>query len=170
DKDPNTARRVYASLNSQIRAGLKTPARGQINLAASREGSKVKISVMADRLKDASEDVTLHVALVENEVTYSGENGLRFHPMVVRNLAKAAGGSDYGFKVVPGQTNKFEHVFDLESITAENLRYYDEWPVERNKEVNARIGGNGGNADFDVGKFKEQRHLINPNQLSAVAF
>src|SRR5205085_8656940 len=79
----------------------------------------------------------------------------------------AVGASDYGFKVAPGQANKIEHVFDLDSVTAENLRYYDEWPVERNKEVNARIGGD---ADFDVGKFKEQRHLINPNHLSVVAF
>ena len=29
--------------------------------------------------------------------------------------------------------NEFEHGFDLGGITAENLRYYDEWPAERNK-------------------------------------
>jgi hypothetical protein len=39
--------------------------------------------------------------------------------------------------------------------------------VERNKEVNARIGGDAG---FDVGTFREQRHVINSNNLSVVAF
>src|SRR5262249_51672166 len=112
-------------------------------------------------------DLSLHIALVEDEVHYSGENGLRFHPQVVRNLARAAGADEYGFKVDPSRANNFEHTFDLDAISAENLRYYDEWPVERNKEVNARIGGD---ADFDVGRFKEQRRLINPDKLSVVAF
>jgi hypothetical protein len=62
--------------------------------------------VVGAPVKDLAGDFTLHVALIENEVTYSGENGLRFH---------------------------------LDEISAENLRYYDEWPVERNKEVNARM-------------------------------
>src|SRR5262249_2034887 len=123
--------------------------------------------VTVDGMKEASPAATLYLALVEEEVHYSGENGLRFHPMVVRNLAKAKGESDYGFKVAPGQANQFEHIFDLDGVPAENLRYYDEWPVERNKEVNARIGGD---ADFDVGRFKEQKHQINPNRLSVVAF
>lgn len=156
---------VYASVTSVINKELETPAPAQLKLTAERSGKGVKATVAVEDLKDASPDITLHFALVEDEVHYSGENGLRFHPMVVRNLAKT--GNDYGFKVAPGQANKFEHTFDLESISAENLRYYDEWPAERNKEVNARIGGD---ADFDVGKFKEQRHLINPNKLSVVAF
>ncbi|MGH9769071.1 MAG: hypothetical protein ACREAB_16710, partial [Blastocatellia bacterium] len=127
----------------------------------------VKAVVAVDGLKDTSPDLTLHLALVEDEVHYSGENGLRFHPLVVRNLARAAGADEYGFKVDPARANSFAHTFDLDAISAENLRYYDEWPVERNKEVNARIGGE---AEFDVGGFKEPRHLINPGKLSVVAF
>jgi len=168
DRDPNTARRAYAALNSKIRADLKTAAELPIKLSAKRDGSNVKTSITTDLVKDlAGRDVTLHVALIEKEVTYSGENGLRFHPMVVRSLAKSGEQGDYGFKIVTGGANKFEFVFNLESISAENLRYYDEWPVERNKEVNARIGGDAG---FDVGTFKEQRHLIDSNNLSVVAF
>ena len=167
DRDPNTARRAYAALNSKIRANLKTAPEARIKLTVKRDGSKVKTGITTDSLKDLERDVTLHVALIENEVIYSGENGLRFHPMVVRSLARSSGESGYGFKVVAGKANKFEYVFDLEGISAENLRYYDEWPAERNKEVNARVGGDAG---FDVGTFKEQRHLIKADNLSVVAF
>jgi tetratricopeptide (TPR) repeat protein len=158
---------VYTALTSVINRDLETPVQARLKLDASRAGKGVKATVTVDGLKESSPAVTLQLALVEDEVHYSGENGLRFHTMVVRNLAKAIGESDHGFKVSPGQANKFEHVFDLDGITAENLRYYDEWPVERNKEVNARIGGD---ADFDVGRFKEQKHLINPDRLTVVAF
>ena len=167
DRDPNTARRAYAALNSKIRANLKTAPEARIKLTVKRVASNVKTSITTDQVKDLAGDVTLHVALIENEITYSGENGLRFHPMVVRSLARSGDQTDYGFKVVGGAANKFDYVFDLERISAENLRYYNEWPVERNKEVNAHIGGDAG---FDVGTFKEQRHLIKPNNLSVVAF
>jgi len=158
---------VFSAVTSVIDRELETPVQAQLKLNASRAGKNVKATVTVDGMKEASPAATLYLALVEEEVHYSGENGLRFHPMVVRNLAKAKGESDYGFKVAPGQANQFEHIFDLDGVTAENLRYYDEWPVERNKEVNARIGGD---ADFDVGRFKEQKHQINPNRLSVVAF
>jgi len=158
---------VYSAVTSVINRELETPSQARLKLDAVRAGKGVKATVTVDGLKEAAPDATLYFALVEEEVHYSGENGLRFHPMVVRSLAQATGARDYGFKVAPGQANKFEHVFDLDGIATENLRYYDEWPVERNKEVNARIGGDAG---FDVGKFKEQKHLINPNHLSVVAF
>jgi len=158
---------IYSAVTSVINRELETPSQARLKLDAVRVGKGVKATATVEGMKEGAPDATLHFALVEEEVHYSGENGLRFHPMVVRNLAKQSDAKDYGFKVAPGQANKFEYVFDLDGITAQNLRYYDEWPAERNKEVNARIGGD---ADFDVGKFKEQKHLMNPNRLSVVAF
>jgi len=158
---------IYSAVTSVINRELETPSQARLKLDAVRVGKGVKATATIEGMKEGAPEPTLHFALVEEEVHYSGENGLRFHPMVVRNLAKQSDAKDYGFKVAPGQANKFEYVFDLDGITAQNLRYYDEWPAERNKEVNARIGGD---ADFDVGKFKEQKHLMNPNRLSVVAF
>jgi len=158
---------AHSAVTSVINKRLETPSQARLRLEAERSGKGVKAVVAVDGLKDATLDVSLQLALVEDEVHYSGENGLRFHPLVVRNLARAAGADDYGFKVDPSRANSFTHTFDLDAIIAENLRYYDEWPVERNKEVNGRIGGD---ADFDVGRFKEQRHLINSDKLSVVAF
>lgn len=158
---------AYSAVTSVINKRLETPSQARLKLDAERLDKGVKAAVTVDALKDISPDVSLLLALVEDEVHYSGENGLRFHPLVVRNLARAAGADEYGFKVDPARANSFTHTFDLDAISAENLRYYDEWPVERNKEVNARIGGD---ADFDVGRFKEQRSVINPGKLSVVAF
>ncbi len=158
---------AYSAVTSVINKRLETPSQARLRLDAERMDKGIKAVVAVDGLKDASPDIRLHLALVEDEVHYSGENGLRFHPLVVRDLARAAGTDEYGFKVDPSRANSFEHTFDLDAISAENLRYYDEWPVERNKEVNARIGGE---AEFDVGRFKEQRHLIDPGKLSVVAF
>ncbi len=158
---------VYSAVTSAISRNLEAPSGAEMTLKAEQMEKAIKAIVTVANLKEAGPDVTVHVALVEEEVHYSGENGLRFHPMVVRSLARVASADGYGFAVNAGQTNQFEYVFDIDNIIAQNLRYYDEWPVERNKEVNNRIGGD---AEFDVGRFKEQRHLINRDHLSIVAF
>src|SRR5678815_5725698 len=124
DRDPNTARRTYDALNSEIRADLNAPSDWQITVQAVRAGSNVKTTYAARRIKDIPSDVTLHIALVENEVTYSGENGLRFHPMVVRSLARLPAASDYGLNPGSSESGKGEYTFNLERISAENLRYY----------------------------------------------
>ncbi|HLA09491.1 MAG TPA: hypothetical protein VJ023_02670 [Pyrinomonadaceae bacterium] len=158
---------VYSAVTSAVKRSLEAPSGAQLTLNAEQMEKGVKTVVTVANLKEAGPDVIAHVALVEEEVYYSGENGLRFHPMVVRSLARVAGADGYGFPVNAAQANRFEYVFDVEDIIAQNLRYYDEWPVERNKEVNDRVGGD---SEFDVGRFKEQRHLINRSHLSIVAF
>ena len=166
----NTAQRVYGELDSKIKADLKTPSQGQIKLDTQRVGDNVEVSVSTGPLKDVSSDVTLQLALVENEVHYSGENGLRFHVMVVRNLARPAGTQSYGFKVDPSQANKFAYAFDIKDIIAQNLRYYTEYPEERRKEFAERVGAETAK---DIGidfSFKEERNIIDPNNLSLIAF
>jgi tetratricopeptide (TPR) repeat protein len=157
---------VYASVRETIdkRAAIFPDAR--IKLNAERAGSSVKATAVVDGLPPGLSDVSVHFALVEEEIHYSGENGLRFHPMVVRNLARQTGWG-YALGGESGQQKTISHTFDLDAITAENLRYYDEWPMERNKEVNGRIGPDG---DFDVGKFREQRNVMNPEKLYIAAF
>jgi thiol-disulfide isomerase/thioredoxin len=58
--------------------------------------------------------LVVNFALVEDDVRYSGENGMRFHRMVVRSLAKAA---DSGFPVEMGKTATVEATFDPAAIT-----------------------------------------------------
>ena len=163
------AQRVYTAITSNIRADLAIPAEGQIKLDAKRVGTNIHVGVIAAHLKNSSPDVTLQLALVEDEVHYSGENGLRFHLMVVRNLARQAGAESYGFKVDPSRSNKFEYVFDINDIMAQNLRYYDEYTAEKRKEFAARVGPDADDYGIDF-SFKEHRNIINPDDLSVVAF
>ena len=60
----------------------------------------------------AAPQPVLHVALVEDEVRYSGENGIRFHRMVVRAIAR---GSD--FSLAPGSDKSFDTSFDPSAIS-----------------------------------------------------
>jgi tetratricopeptide (TPR) repeat protein len=162
------AQQVHGGLISAINLRLETPAQGRLKLTAQRAGETIKVTVAADEIKNTSPDVTLHLALVENEVTYSGENGLRFQPMVVRNLAKAAGSEVYGFKMDISKPNTVEYVFDLKGIMAENLRYYDEYPIERKKELSTRL--DKATLDTLEFSFREQKHIIDPNNISVAAF
>jgi hypothetical protein len=84
-------------------------------------------------------------------LAHSGENGVRFHPMVVRSLGgDKAGGFD--LTAVPAT---IEHTFDLAKIKDELKAHLDDY------EVNGRHGKI---------TFSEKKHVINPQNLSVVAF
>jgi hypothetical protein len=80
----------------------------------------------------AEPHLVLNFALVEDEVRYSGENGVRFHRMVVRSLAKPADG---GFAVEPERTAILNATFNLEEISRKLLEYLDDYETN-----NARFG------------------------------
>lgn len=67
-------------------------------------------------------ELIVNFALVEDEIRYSGENGIRFHRMVVRSLAKPA---DTGFSVVTGSTAQLDASFDPAAITGTLATYLD---------------------------------------------
>ncbi len=64
----------------------------------------------------------LNFALVEDDVRYSGENGVRFHRMVVRALAKPSG---EGFPLDPGKSITLDTTFDPAAIAAASRTYLD---------------------------------------------
>jgi len=157
---------LYATLNKK----LETRADARIELDAKQNGSKVSVEARADAFNDVANDITLQIALVEKETTYSGENGLRFHPMVVRALAGDNEKRVFGFKIDPVRPNKYEYVFDVEKIMAQNLTYYDVHSAERMREFLERVGGTmpeGLNLDF---KFNYKKNRIEAGHLAVVAF
>jgi tetratricopeptide (TPR) repeat protein len=154
------AKRVFTNIDKAVGSRLEIPAQARIRLDGSMEGGKVKVRAIADEIKSASPDIRLQIALVENEVSYSGENGLRFQAMVLRHLARQPGEETYGFAVNPTQPNQEEYYFDLDQITAANLRYYDEYAADMKK----RIGEN-----YQI-SFREKKNVMNPAELSVVAF
>jgi tetratricopeptide (TPR) repeat protein len=159
---------VHDALASHIGVRLTTPEMARLDVKTVREGQNVKVRVNADRIKETFTDVTLHLVLVEEEVSYSGENGLRFHPMVVRNLARKTPAENYGFAIDPSKLNTIEYVFNTEKIVQANLLYYDQYPVERKQELSARLDKE--TLDSLNFSFREKRHQMDVSKLAVVAF
>ena len=159
---------VHDALASDIDTRLTTPELARLDLKTLREGQNVRVRVNADRIKETFTDVTLHVVLVEEEVSYSGENGLRFHPMVVRNLARKTPADNYGFALDPTKLNTIEYVFDTAKIVQANLLYYDQYPVERKQELSARLDKE--TLDSLTFSFREKRNEMDVSKLAVVAF
>jgi thiol-disulfide isomerase/thioredoxin len=72
----------------------------------------------------AEPQLVVNFALVEDEIRYSGENGIRFHRMVVRSLAKPA---DSGFRVTAGDNFSLDASFDPVAISAALRTYLDDY-------------------------------------------
>jgi hypothetical protein len=144
-----------------------------IDLAAQATGSTVTVKTSVSKVNSTSEKLRLHIALVEGHVRYSGENGIRFHDMVVRDMAAAPAAGEngpgtvqappntssvpvpaLGFALKPGQGGTFEYTFDLARAGADALAHLDDF------ETHVRKGYT----------FRQKKHEIDPSKLSVVAF
>ncbi|MGH9522677.1 MAG: hypothetical protein ACRD3E_09120 [Terriglobales bacterium] len=150
--------RVFDALDKRIENRLNTPEAAQIDLAAKLAGAGVKVEAALPEFENTGNPLRLMIALVENQVSYSGENGLRFHPMVVRNLATPIASGPAGFAIEPGNNAAVQYTFNLMDISATNLKYYDSYAADLFKRVGMKVS------------FKEERYVIDPNKLSVVAF
>jgi hypothetical protein len=170
DEDDSKIQAVADAVYANLKSNLEIPAEARIKLSARRNGQQVSLSVEAGEFKNVSDDVTLQIALVETETAYSGENGLRFHPMVVRALAGDNEKRIFGFKIDPAKSNKFEYVFNVDKIVAQNLAYYDTQSAERMKGFVDRMGGKmpeGMNISY---AFHYKRNQIDAKHLSVIAY
>ncbi|MGI4758411.1 MAG: hypothetical protein ACRYGF_16365 [Janthinobacterium lividum] len=66
--------------------------------------------------------LVVNFALVEDDVRYSGENGVRFHRMVVRATSSPAA---WGQPLHPGKTDTFLPTFDLSAVQRGLADYLD---------------------------------------------
>jgi hypothetical protein len=131
----------------------------RIKLQASMKGGAVDVAVEVGKtVKTGKPDqkLRLQVALVEELVHYTGENGVRFHPMVVRSLASTEK-DKLGFAVTPGQTSKVTHTFDVAKAVADAKAHLD-----------AMEGG--ANQRFGKFQFIERKNAIDMAHLRVVAF
>jgi tetratricopeptide (TPR) repeat protein len=152
------AQGVFKNLDEALSTRLAIPAGARLKLGAKFEGKNVRVAATVEGIEKPTPDARLQIALVEEQVSYSGENGLRFHPMVVRNLARSADSDTYGFPVADGKEATW--VFNVDEIEAANLKYYDEYIADMKK----RLG-----QQFEV-SFKEKRYRVDQSRLAVVAF
>lgn len=148
----------YDRVNPVIEKELVAAPEASIKLDATMDDSTVKVKAAVENVKPGEGAVKLQIALVEDWMRYSGENGIRFHPMIVRSLA---GKDADGFVVDPAQPAVFEHTFDIAKIVESIKAHLDKFETDRNKDVK------------DESKkfaFTAKKHEIDSSRLSVVAF
>lgn len=144
---------IYRSgLQPAIERAMAAPAGARIALRATRNGDIIQATVSVDQVAKTTAPVTLQIALVEERVRYSGSNGIRFHPMVVRKLI----GDGAGVRVTPGGRTTTDQVFDVAAIRRELKTYLDDF------EAN--------NTTFGKTTFAEKRYDVDATNLRVVAF
>jgi tetratricopeptide (TPR) repeat protein len=143
----------FDRVTPKIESELELPAQAQIAVTGSIAGDTVKASVVVDQIKTPSPDLKIQLALAEEEVRYTGENGVRFHPMVVRSL----GGKDAsGFALSASGPTTVEWTFDVKAMSDQLKKYLDDYE---------KAGHRG-----DTFTFLDKKYQIDPNNLSLVAF
>jgi hypothetical protein len=147
------AKGFFDRVTPKIESELESPALAQIAVTGSIAGDTVKANVVVDQIKAPSPDLRIQLALAEEEIRYTGENGIRFHPMVVRSL----GGKDAnGFALSASGPTTVEWTFDVKAMSDQLKKYLDDYEK----------GGHRG----DPFTFLDKKFQIDPNNLSLVAF
>jgi hypothetical protein len=148
------AKSIFESkVDPAIEKRLAEPPGARISLRATSTGTTVKVKADVSKVTSRSDKLRLQIALAEDMVTYSGENGERFHPMVVRSMALDAK-SDHGFALKPGKGGSFEYTFDVAKAVADAKAHLEHY------EANERKG------EY---KFRQKKHDVTGG-LVVVAF
>jgi tetratricopeptide (TPR) repeat protein len=142
-------RAVYARLVALIDKALEQPADASLAIEASIEGGTVRVRANVSGLKSDHRPARLQIVLVEDMLRYSGENGIRFHPMVVRSVIEA------GLALHRGAPSAVDHAFNLAAIADDNRGYLDGYEV---------------NGQHDRMTFSKKLAAMDQRNLSVVAF
>ncbi len=108
---------VYQNYVGKIDRELAVPADAAITLTASGDGDLVNVTANVSKIASKSKDLRLHMLLVERELRFMGENGVRFHPMVVR---AQAGDRGAGIPIKGNGTTRY--TFNLATIREDLIR------------------------------------------------
>jgi thiol-disulfide isomerase/thioredoxin len=145
-------KQVFEKFQKDLEKELEEPAGARLKADAAIAGNSVKVKASVDQIKSESNDLKLEIALVEKELRYSGENGVRFHPMVVRAMAGEGGG---GFALTR-TSGEFENTFDVARISKTIQDHLDEYESK----------GHRGESFT----FSEKKYQIDRGSLAVVAF
>ena len=155
---------------------MDVPPEAAIALKASAAGSTVKVAASVSKVTSKSEKLKVQIALVENRVNYSGENGMRIHEMVVRSLAvppapkpakadpkaeapkPGAPPETTGFALKPGSGGTFEYTFDLVKAVADARAHLEDFEA------------NSPGSRWGKYAFRKKMNDIDGKTLSVVAF
>ncbi len=166
-----------------------------ISLKATNAGTAVKVKATVSTVASKSDKLKLQIALVEEQVPFSGENGMRFHEMVVRCLAPAPPVSAKETRLAA--TDKSPSAADKSASATDNTSDQSEPERPGTRQVPTGFAlkpGKGGTFEysFDISKavadarahledfetntrkgeysFRQKKHEIDASRLSVVAF
>jgi len=145
------AKGIFDRIQTPIEKELDAPAEAKLTVNASAAGNSVKVAASVGDVKSDSKDLKVQILLLEKELRYSGENGIRFHPMVVRAMG---GPDDDGFALTAGGAASFDQSWDLDKVSAGLKAHLDEYEAT----------GHRGNAF----KFSEKKDRIDRGNLAVV--
>ena len=123
----DTAPGVFERFQKDLEADLESPAEAKVKVDAGIQGGTVKVSAAVDGVTSDSKDLKVQILLVEKEIRHLGENGVRFHPMVVRAFGGEKG---EGYALQPKGSGTFEATFDTEAISKELGKELDEYEAK----------------------------------------
>jgi len=102
---------VYKEYVAKIDKALETPATAALSVSATGTGDQIVVTADVTKLPADAKDLRLHILIVEHELKFLGENGIRFHPMVVRAQAGKEGS---GIPITA--TGRTQQTFSLAAI------------------------------------------------------
>lgn len=136
---------VYNNYKASIDKMLEQPARAALTVGATGEGDQISVTVNVTSLPAGAKDLRLHIVLAEKELKFTGENGIRFHPMAVRATV-----GDKGAGLPISATGQVKHTFSLSQIKDEvtkslaaemEKRHKGEAPGSTPREYAAEVRG-----------------------------
>src|ERR1035441_5764222 len=118
---------VFDRFQKDLETDLETAAEARVKIDASLNAGTVKVCAAVDNVKSDSKDLKVQIVLVEKEIRHLGENGIRFHPMVVRAFGGEKG---EGYKIEANGKGTFDATFDLEAIGKDIRKQLDEYEAK----------------------------------------
>jgi thiol-disulfide isomerase/thioredoxin len=118
---------IFEGFQKDLEADLETAAEAQVKIDAGIQGGTVKVSAAVDGVKSESKDLKVQILLVEKEIRHLGENGIRFHPMVVRAFGGEKG---EGYAIEANGKGSFDASFELEAISKEIKTELDDYEIK----------------------------------------
>lgn len=154
---------VYAPI---IDAALNTAPDATLALKSTLKDGQLWVATDISGLTDAyknAKGLTLQVAIAEQELTFSGENGMRFHPLVVRAMI---GGDTPGVAVEMNASGRTTIAagFDLAAIPTDITNSLTA-EIKRRRDLEAGIGS------ASVYRAEGKPYTaVDPSRLMVVAF
>jgi len=118
---------VFERFQKDLENDLETPAEASLKIDAHLHENAVAVSAVVDDVKSDSKDLKVQILLVEKEIRYLGENGIRFHPMVVRAFG---GDRQEGYAINAGGKATIARSFYLEGISREIKQQLDDYEAK----------------------------------------